>query len=105
MPLFNRQPAGASVPLMSDGFAFQGQNPYVNSLPDPGSNGITHRAAIVGAFGIPSSYGAWQGPVTAPPVPQPGAKGILPDQNIVKASKRTVPLFSPAPAYDPNQPL
>lgn len=83
------------------GFAGNASNIYSASLGQ--SNDLGGKQAVVGMFGVPSSYGSWQQPVTAPPSPVPGFKGVAPDQNIVPRPRRTTPQFSPATNYDPYQ--
>lgn len=83
------------------GFAGNVSSIYAASLGQ--SNDLGGKGAIVGMFGVPSSYGTWQQPVTAPPRPLPGFKGVIQDQNIVPRQRRVIAQFSPATNYDPYQ--
>lgn len=96
--LFRKAVKGAPV---QTGAVFGGATPFSNQLGP--SNSIGPVQPVVGQFGIPSS--TYQQPTSAPPTPAAGFKGIAPDTAIVPKSPRTVPLFSPAPSYDPNQAL
>src|SRR5271154_764304 len=90
MAIFRKTPT--AVP--ADGVSFGGANPYGTSLAP--SNSIQPVTGVVGAFGIPSSFGAWQQPVPPPPSPRPGVKSILPQVGTVAQPSRKLVRFSPA---------
>lgn len=75
-----------------------GPNPYSTTLGP--SNSIGPKGAVVGNYQLPNT--TYQQPHTAPPTPQAGPKGIQPDTAVVPLPARVVPLFAPAPAWNPN---